>query len=171
MDVNLAKALADFQQEVPAIHEATKGYGYTYASLTQILKVINPLMKKHGLGFTQLVHGIQLTTVVFHVESGQQIEATMDIPQGVTLKGMNDFQVMGSSLTYCRRYQLSAILCLVSDTDIDASGEQITGSKPTLTEARFNKALLAIDNGDYSKEDLINQYALTNTQLKVVEKL
>jgi hypothetical protein len=30
---HLFKALADFQQEVPVIHKATQGYGYTYADL------------------------------------------------------------------------------------------------------------------------------------------
>ncbi len=54
---NLFKALAAFQQEVPAIHEGTKGYGYTYADLKTIFKVINPILKKHDLGFTQLLDG------------------------------------------------------------------------------------------------------------------
>jgi hypothetical protein len=53
---HLFKALADFQQEVPVIHKATQGYGYTYADLPKILEVINPLLKKHGLGFTQLLN-------------------------------------------------------------------------------------------------------------------
>ena len=43
---HLFKALADFQQEVPVIHKATQGYGYTYADLPKILEVINPLLKK-----------------------------------------------------------------------------------------------------------------------------
>ena len=33
---NLFKALAGFQQEVPAIHQGTKGYGYTYSDLRPI---------------------------------------------------------------------------------------------------------------------------------------
>jgi len=48
---NLFKALADFQQEVPVIHEDTKGYNYTYSDINKIFEVIKPLLKKHGLGF------------------------------------------------------------------------------------------------------------------------
>lgn len=166
MDKTLAKAIADFQQEVPTIHEQTKGYGYTYASLNQIFKVINPLLKKHKLGFTQLVNGTSLCTTIFHTETGATIEAVMDIPQGVQMKGMNDFQVLGSAITYCRRYHISAILGLVSDADIDASGEQTKGSKPKLSAERFKAALAAIESGEYTTEELTENYALTNAQLK-----
>ena len=69
---NLYKALAAFQQEVPAIHQGTKGYGYTYADLKTIFKVINPILKEHGLGFTQLLEGETIKTVIFHCESGER---------------------------------------------------------------------------------------------------
>lgn len=122
---NLFKSLAAFQQEVPAIHKNTKGYGYTYSNLTEIFAVINPLLKKHGLGFTQLIDGQSIKTILFHAESGETIESITDIPQGVTLKGMNDFQVLGSAITYIRRYALSSALGLVTDKDADAAGQQV----------------------------------------------
>ncbi len=123
---NIYKALAKFQQEVPVIHKGTKGYGYSYADLPAIFEVINPLLSKHGLGFTQLLGDAQITTVLFHFASGEEIESTMTIPDNVQLKGMNDFQVMGSAITYYRRYSLSAMLGLVTDKDVDAGGEQVT---------------------------------------------
>jgi hypothetical protein len=52
---HLFKALADFQQQ---------GYGYTYADLPKILEVINPLLKKHGLGFTQLLNSTDGDTTI-----------------------------------------------------------------------------------------------------------
>lgn len=122
---NIYKSLASFQQEVPVILKGTSGYGYQYADLPAIFEVINPLMKKHGLGFTQLVEGQSIKTIVFHVESGEEIVSNTDIPQGVQLKGMNDFQVLGSAITYIKRYALSSILGLVTDKDTDAGGEQI----------------------------------------------
>ena len=117
----LFKALADFQQEVPAIYEGSTGYGYKYADLKQILAVINPILKKHKLGFTQLLNNSSLETIVFHTESGENISSSVEIPQEVTLKGMNAFQVLGSAITYYRRYSLSSILGLVTDSDNDAS--------------------------------------------------
>jgi hypothetical protein len=122
---NLFKALADFQQEVPVIHKGTEGYGYSYADLPAIFEVINPLLKKNGLGFTQLMEGKSIRTIVFHIESGETIESITEIPQGVSLAKMNEFQVLGSAITYLRRYSLSSALGLVTDKDTDAGGEQV----------------------------------------------
>lgn len=121
---NVFKALAAFQQEVPVIHKGTQGYGYTYADLPAIFEVINPLLKKHGLAFTQPITDCGVHTTLFHIESGETIESCTPIPSGVQLKGMNDFQVLGSAITYIRRYALSSILGIVTDKDIDAAGEQ-----------------------------------------------
>lgn len=131
---NLYKALASFQQEVPVILKETKGYGYEYADWASILKEVNPLMKKHGLGFTQLVdsnsngHTI-ISTRVFHIDSGELLISSTAVPSGVVLKGMNDFQVLGSAITYIKRYALSSMLGLVTDKDTDASGEQLPAKK------------------------------------------
>lgn len=122
---NIFKALAAFQQEVPVILKDIDGYGYKYADLPAIFSVINPLMCKHGLGFTQLIEGEAIKTIIFHIESGETLESLVNIPQGVQLKGMNDFQVLGSAITYLRRYALSAALGLVTDKDTDAAGEQV----------------------------------------------
>jgi len=120
----LYRSLANFQQEVPIIHKGNQGYGYSYADLPTIFEVINPLLKKNGLGFTQLVGSGTIKTIVFHYLSGEIIETETKIPDNVQLKGMNDFQVLGSAITYIRRYALSAILGLVTDKDTDAAGEQ-----------------------------------------------
>lgn len=153
---DLYKALADFQQEVPVIHKGTEGYGYSYADLTEILKVINPLLKKHGLGFTQLLEGTKLKTIVFHSESSESIESSVDIPSEVTLKGMNDFQVLGSAITYLRRYSLAGILGLVTDKDTDAGGQQTsTGNRKTegtIPQKRLIKQLM--DAKGYTVADM-----------------
>jgi len=131
---NLFKKIAEFQQEVPVIHKGTQGYGYSYADLPTIFEKINPLMKKHGLGFTQLLSGSAIKTIIFDVESGESLESIADIPQGVNLKGMNDFQVLGSAITYIRRYALSAAMGLVTDKDTDAAGEQDKKEAPVKKE-------------------------------------
>ena len=122
---NIFKSLAKFQQEVPVIHKGTQGYGYSYADLPAIFEIINPLLKSNGLGFTQLINGKSLKTIVFHIDSGETIESETDIPQNVSLAKMNEFQVLGSAITYIRRYALSSALGLVTDKDTDAGGDQI----------------------------------------------
>lgn len=114
------KALANFQYEIPIIHKDSKGFSYTYTDLPEIVRVITPYLKKHGLGFTQLIDGNKLKTIIFHFESGESIESSADIPEE-TMKGMNKFQTLGSAITYLRRYMLSSALGLVTDKDLDAT--------------------------------------------------
>lgn len=127
---NIYKALAGFQEEVPVIHEDTKGYNYTYSNINTIFEVIKPLLKKHGLAFYQSLQADMLETVLFHIESGEEINSAIIIPS-VKLGSMNEYQSLGSGITYLRRYSLSCILGLITDKDIDAKGEQ----KPTIRKA------------------------------------
>lgn len=162
------KALANFQQEVPTIHEATKGYGYTYSDLKTILKVINPLLKKHGLAFCQTFDEDTLITALIHPESEQTIQSSINLIKDVNLKGMNAFQVLGSQITYLRRYSLSAMLGLVTDVDADAHGEQVTApQKKVLTDKQFDvlcsdKAVLA------NIVTALKMYEMTEAQRKVL---
>ncbi len=172
---NVLKSLAAFQQEVKVIHKATQGYGYSYADLPKIFDEINPLLQKHGLGFTQLINtkeGVNyLATVVFHVESGEQIESNCMIPY-VQLKGMNDFQSFGSGVTYFRRYCLSSMLGLVTDKDTDASGEQVkTKKKPKIDNDRLEKAIAAVKSGKYELADIPLNFDLTDEQIEMLGKI
>ena len=172
---NLLKSLAAFQQEVKVIHKATQGYGYSYADLPKIFEEINPLLQKHGLGFTQLINtkeGVNyLATVVFHVESGEQIESNCMIPY-VQLKGMNDFQSFGSGVTYFRRYCLSSMLGLVTDKDTDGSGEQVkTKKKPKIDNDRLEKAIAAVKSGKYELADIPLNFDLTDEQIEILGKI
>ena len=131
---NIYKALAEFQNEVPVIHEDTKGYNYTYANLNTIFDTIKPLLKKHGLSFTQLLDGKNLKTVLFHIESGETLEGSVEIETDVKLASMNHYQVFGSAITYFRRYSLSCLLGLITDKDVDVKGDRVEKSKPLTDE-------------------------------------
>lgn len=117
---NIYKALADFQQEVPVLLKGTDGYGYKYIKLEHIITQINPLLKKHNLGFTQLLQDDGLTTVLFHHPSGEKLSSHAVIPE-CSMKGMNVYQSKGSGITYYRRYMLSSMLGIISDADTDAN--------------------------------------------------
>jgi len=162
----LYKALADFQQECPTIAKAGeakvqtqsgKDYSYRYADLPSIVELINPLMKKHKLGFIQPLRyseGVRkVVTIIFHTETGHSIESEIDIPE-VTFKGMNDYQSLGSGITYLRRYSLSSALGIVTDEDTDAVGEQVKTPKsevkelPWLSQKQFDAAVKRIQEAN-----------------------
>ena len=157
---NIYKALADFQQEVPVIHKSTEGYNYTYADLVTIFKTINPLLKKHGLGFTQLVNKDCLKTIVFHIGSGEVIESETPLLENVRLNKMNDFQVLGSQITYLRRYALSSILGLITDKDTDAQGEQTKLPELTPTHNSWNSVVTAL-KGDYTIKQVRTKFTVS----------
>jgi len=84
---------------------------------------------------------------------------------------MNDFQVLGSAITYLRRYSISSLLGIVTDKDTDASGEQEAPKKPAIDTKRLAKAIEAIAEGKYTKEELLNSFTLTSAQLKLIENI
>lgn len=168
---NLLKALAEFQQEVPVIHEDTQGYNYTYANLNKIFETIKPLLKEHGLSFYQALDGKNLKTVVFHIESGETLESSVEIETDVKLASMNHYQVFGSAITYFRRYSLSCVLGLITDKDIDVKGERVEKtSKPELTPKHKNwdKAKEAVNSGEADLDSIRENWTLTQSNFELL---
>jgi len=166
---NLFKSLAAFQQEIKVIHKGTSGYAnqYKFADLPKIFESINPLLQKHGLGFTQLINTHEnqnySVTIVFHCESGEKLESSTLIPN-VQLAKMNEYQCFGSGVSYFRRYCLSSILGLVTDVDNDASGNQVLDAK------RFKAAIEKIQNGEFTREALEARFELTKEQISILDE-
>ena len=75
---------------------------------------------------------------------------------------MNEFQSLGSAITYLRRYSLSSMLGIVTDKDVDAAGKPL----PTLNEERFNKALEKLKQGETTIETISSNFNLTPEQTK-----
>lgn len=166
MEKKLFSALSQFQKKCPVIHKGTQGYGYSYADLPAIFDVINPILAEFSLGFTQPICGTKVKTILFHVESGETLESETDIPQRVVLAKMNEFQVLGSAITYIRRYALSSMLGIITDKDTDASGEQVKQVQSPhlryLNEGtpEWTKCLAAL-KGEFTINDIKKKYQMT----------
>ena len=133
--VELFKAIARFQQEAPVLLKDTDGYGYKYVTFDHIVAQIKPLLKKCNLGFSQIIEGRGLTTIIFHTETGESIQGNAEIPD-IDMKGMNKYQSFGAGITYYRRYALSSMLGLLSDKDVDAN---IYKNDEVKAESKINK--------------------------------
>jgi len=148
---NVLKKMAAFQWEVPIILKKTRGYGYNYADLPTIIETLQPLLKKHGLGFYQSPSPEGMVTVVFDAETGEEIKTITPMQECIEIKGMNAFQVDGTRITYYRRYSLACALGIVTDEDTDAAGEQVKKSE---TKLPFNtKILLSMLDASRSKPE------------------
>jgi hypothetical protein len=142
--LNLRQRLMNFQLDEVEIHKSKAAYGYSYAPLDVILPLIKPYLKKHGIGFVHNTHlenatvmGVSsqyqfLTTTFYSMDDTKdQISCTTRINDQVQLAKMNEFMVMGSAITYFRRYHIVTILGLTTDEDTDAGGAQPQQTPPT----------------------------------------
>lgn len=114
----IAAALCNFQNEVGKIKkgETNPFFKSKYASLADILDVIQKPLSNNELAFVQFPEGEhQLTTMLLHT-SGEWISATYSMTPA-----KNDPQGLGSVITYQRRYALGAVLGLNIDDDDDGN--------------------------------------------------
>lgn len=132
----LAKAMISVQKDMaPATKDATNPFCKNkYATLNSVMDACRPALDKHGIWLTQLPMPapielgsghIGLLTKLTHAESGQwQASFTVaPLPK-------NDPQGMGSALTYCRRYALTAMLGMVMEDDDGNAASYPTKAQP-----------------------------------------
>ena len=119
----LAKALAKAQGE---LHAASKDatnphFKNRYADLASVWDACRAPLSKHGLAVSQLSDrgedgSVRLTTILMH-ESGEHIGSTMSVRPS-----QENPQVVGSILTYLRRYALASAVGVVADDDDGEAG-------------------------------------------------
>ena len=115
---NLALALAKAQGEMGAAAKDASNLHFRskYADLSSIMDACREPLSKHGLAVTQLPGrgedgSVQLTTILMH-ESGEHLGSTIS-----SRPAQENPQVVGSILTYLRRYALASVVGVVSDDD------------------------------------------------------
>lgn len=180
--IELLTALANFQNECPTIEKRKKGYGYNYADFTTSIETMKPFLKKHGLGFSQMIEETnKLRTIVFHIETGQLIQSVLTMASGYELKGMNIYQTEGARNSYYKRYSLFSMLGVITaEEDIDAKGQtkpveskkqQSKPDKVKLNNNQFIQLLGAINAGDITTKDAFNYYDFDENQKLTLNNL
>lgn len=126
----LAEALSKAQGEMAsAVKDSTNPhFKNSYADITSVIEAIREPLSKHGLAYMQIPSktdgGMILITKLMHT-SGEWISG--DIPLLIT---KNDMQGLGSSLTYARRYALSAMFGIGQEDDDGNSAKARPDSGP-----------------------------------------
>ena len=135
----LSKALVEFHKKVGKVIKDAKGYNYRYATLSNILDVIQDPLNECGLSVIQLPQGDhELVTILTHI-SGEFISNT----SRMTPK-QDDPQGRGSCITYQRRYSIGAVLCINIDDDDDAAAA--CGIKPQQPQSKKILTLEALND-------------------------
>ena len=132
----LFKALSLFQGELEnATKEIDKpGITYKYADLAICINTAKPHLSKNGLAVTQMLgmseNGKQSITTMLTHSSGQYISSETELPQAVLhgSSGRNPAQVLGSAITYMRRYCFAAMTGMAQEDD-DGQGCEVKANK------------------------------------------
>ena len=113
--------LLQFQKAIGVIAKDSKNphFKNTYASLTQILSEVKPVLTNLGLVLLQPINNGKVGTIII---DGTNViaESWIDLPLNLQP------QPLGSAITYFRRYTLSSLLAL----EIDDDDAQSTNVKP-----------------------------------------
>jgi hypothetical protein len=128
----LEECLMQFQTEIGIIKKDSKNphFKNTYASLTQILSEVKPVLTKCGLVLLQPIDVNGVTTKLLMVGGSETdfIESFIPLPVGLAP------QPLGSAITYYRRYTLSSLLALEIDDDDATMASKPVEQKPTVSE-------------------------------------
>jgi len=168
---NLYKSLAKFQKEVKNIPKNSKGYGYDYAKLEDIIKVVTPTLHKNGLVVIQTIDTDEVRnipsvkTILAHTDSGESIESVTPVAE-VKLGSMNTYQSLGSGITYMRRYSIAGILGISPDDDID-SNEKLVKEVVSTNTKKGIRVKMTDDNYDEVKERCLKQWKANKTWAEI----
>jgi hypothetical protein len=129
---SLAEALAAFQANPPRVAKDTQGNRGKYADLADLSPVVLPALAAHGLSWstkpTLTEQGMFVLRYTLRHVSGQ--EDSGDYP---LCDPSSAPQVIGSCITYARRYALTAVTGVApggDDDDADRATTQHTAQRP-----------------------------------------
>jgi len=149
----LQTQLLEFQKKVNVIKKDAKNphFKNTYASLTQIISEVKPLLSECGIVLTQpLINGNVSTFLTY---GSEVLESSLPLPVGLQP------QPLGSAITYFRRYTLASLLAL----EIDDDDAQMTNTPPkTVTDVKTPLP----EQVETAKAKLINASSLENLKTK-----
>ena len=141
----IATALCEFQSELQvlelnkSVKVKTKNggeYSFKYATFSNGLNIIRPLLHKHKLSFSQIVEkDASVTTILMHT-SGQFLEGNLHLKTNE-----ENAQAIGSLITYTKRYSLFSMIGLIGEDDDDgnsASGNHIQQQTETTPKNWLN---------------------------------
>ena len=119
---NIYTAIIKARPEIAPIARTKSTRNYRYATLDTIIELLSLVLPKHGLGWVQTLSSENekpvLVTRIIH-ESGEWIEDALALPQTKLNGGANESQELGASITYFKRYALSAMFGIATDDDTD----------------------------------------------------
>jgi len=154
------------KQEIGKINKSADNpfFKSKYADLNTILDVVEPILHKYNLLLLQPIADGCVQSIVIDIETGEEFISE------IKLIDINDPQKLGGQISYFRRYSLQSLLSLSMQDDDANDVSKHVNKKPTMPQERFEKALIAIQDGKAKVSDL-NQFELTELQKAAIKLL
>ena len=123
---NIYSAIIKARPEIAPIARTKSAGKYRYATLDSVIELLSLVLPKPELGWVQTLGSVDgravLVTRIIHA-SGEWIEDALPLPQTKLAGGANESQELGASITYFKRYALSAMFGIATDDDMDGVAE------------------------------------------------
>lgn len=114
-------------------------YSFRYADLQEIREKTTPALSENGICLFQLVTdegGMTVVRTILGHSSGAQIEAVIRVP-----RGDGDIKNFGATVTYLRRYVVTALLGVAADDDLDEDGDPDRGDGQSPVSAEVHAGM------------------------------
>jgi len=147
----VAPALVRTQAEIGRIETTAENphFKARYIDLAGLREIVRPILAKNELALVQTFgetngESVCVITTLLHA-SGEWLRTSLSLPYG---RGSGP-QVVGSAITYARRYSLCAILGLAADRDDDGNTAQSSVERKAPPLPVTAKPLKDIPNNSY----------------------
>ncbi len=121
------KALAEMPEKLPMVEGQIGHRKYNYTPLDKIVNTVRPILAKYGLAITQEIQTssinepkVMVSTIIYD-KKGHKLSTPWVESQIVETVGGNQLQALGATITYLRRYSISAFLNIATEEDTDAT--------------------------------------------------
>lgn len=176
--------LSEMLSEIPVIAKTgiNTFNGTRFAKLEDIVEITRPILHKYGFSVTykqaqemlpnaktepNSIFCMMTVTCVLKHRDGHEESNEIMLPVA-TIKGQTPIQAMGMGSTYGRRYTLmQALNIAVAEDDQDgfALNAKVEASKVSLSDARLEKAIAQVNEGNLQINQITDAYDLTPEQL------
>lgn len=188
--MTLSKKLSAIQSELNAPKGQFNSFGkYHYRNCEDILSALKPYLAKHNVTVTlsddiiAVANRIYVKAVATLSDGENSLSVSAYAREADSKKGMDEAQITGSSSSYARKYALNGLFAIDDNKDADtlnnhaeyanqAPQRQPTPPpKKTLSDDRFNKAVEAVNNGQFDKVALLRDFDLSPAQRQIIQGL
>ena len=166
-NISIYRKLHKAKQSIGKIHKNATNphFKKSYADLTAILEIVEPILHENGLIVLQPVKDNIVMTQIIDIDSGDMIESFMSLPV------IQDPQKILAAITYFRRATIQSCLSLsVTDDDGNSVAQAVNTKQPTLSDEMVNKYLESVKAGTnkWPVQKFMDTYDLTTAQKDIL---